>query len=588
MIFFCRGWLKRLFFLFVGCGLAWVSASGCLHKKIQIVGSRHDSDWPIEDPKTSLYNALLHWRRFSDQGKVDKAIEALEEALHIDNHSPFILTRLAYEYTRKNDLVRGEQMAQMAVGLDPNYRDAHYLLGKVYAARGEWIKGEESLKKVIELDQEAPEEGIIALSVLYVESKQPEKAIETLKAFLEKDASHLLAHYYLGRVYSEMNQLDLALKAYEAAVDINPTFSAAQKAIAFIYEYQGKAKEAIHSFEKVLEAEPDNVDVRNHLGQLYIEQQDYVRALKEFEQVVKLQPNDATARLRIGLIHLRQEEYQKAEKTFSELLKEVPALDQVRYYLGLVFEKQGKVENAVKVLEQVKSSSSVYIDAQLVLGFVYEGHENLGSAESTLRKALKEKPTATSVRAGLAGVLVKQRRYEEAITLLEQGISKSSKDETLWFSLAEVYDKMGNLPKFVECVKTVIEVNPDNANALNYLGYTYAEKRINLAEAEQLIKRALEIKPKDGYITDSLGWVYYQMGMLNDAIKKLEEAMGLAPNEPVIMEHFADALIKHGNSQRAREIYEQAFKLSRDKLEKQRIDDKIKALPKSQDSSSEL
>ncbi|MBP1720094.1 MAG: Peptidoglycan-binding LysM, partial [Deltaproteobacteria bacterium] len=73
-------------------------------------------------------------------------------------------------------------------------------------------------------------------------------------------------------------------------------------------------------------------------------------------------------------------------------------------------------------------------------------------------------------------------------------------------------------------MRRVLENNPDHAQALNYIGYTYAEKEISLDEAEALVKRALELKPDDGYITDSLGWVYFKKGQLDKAIAELEKA----------------------------------------------------------------
>ena len=83
--------------------------------------------------------------------------------------------------------------------------------------------------------------------------------------------------------------------------------------------------------------------------------------------------------------------------------------------------------------------------------------------------------------------------------------------------------------------------NPDNAPALNYLGYTWAEQGIRLDEAESLILRALEISPNDGYYIDSLGWVYYQRGEYEEAIEQLERAMDLASDDATIAEHLGDA-----------------------------------------------
>src|SRR5258708_8576603 len=90
-------------------------------------------------------------------------------------------------------------------------------------------------------------------------------------------------------------------------------------------------------------------------------------------------------------------------------------------------------------------------------------------------------------------------------------------------------------------MKKAIELNPANAQALNYLGYSYAEQGTNLVEAEKLIRRALHIEPQDGFYVDSLGWVYYQKGDYKKAVEQLERAVNLTGSDSTITEHLGDA-----------------------------------------------
>src|SRR5512147_3326686 len=99
--------------------------------------------------------------------------------------------------------------------------------------------------------------------------------------------------------------------------------------------------------------------------------------------------------------------------------------------------------------------------------------------------------------------------------------------------------------------------NPDNANALNYIGYTWAERGIRLDEAEKMISRAIELRPEDGFIVDSLGWVYYMrarplvqsgkmdaaQAYLERALSELERADELTGGDPVISEHLGDTYL---------------------------------------------
>jgi tetratricopeptide (TPR) repeat protein len=151
-----------------------------------------------------------------------------------------------------------------------------------------------------------------------------------------------------------------------------------------------------------------------------------------------------------------------------------------------------------------------------------------------------------------------------------------SENSRLHFRLGVVYDKMGRRHNSIDAMKTVVRLRPDNADALNYLGYTYADMGINLDEAESLIQNALKIKPQDGYITDSLGWVYYKRGQYRQALEYLMKAVDLVPDDPVILEHIGDVHRKMNNAAEALDYYRRSI----DKSSKNRnaIEDKIRSL----------
>jgi len=111
----------------------------------------------------------------------------------------------------------------------------------------------------------------------------------------------------------------------------------------------------------------------------------------------------------------------------------------------------------------------------------------------------------------------------------------------------------------IQEMKAVIELDPEHASALNYLGYTYAELGENLDEAERLIKKALIYRPEDGFITDSLGWVYFKKGLIDQAVAMLEKAVDLEPNDSVILEHLGDAYLKANEKVKALEFYNRSL-----------------------------
>jgi tetratricopeptide (TPR) repeat protein len=154
------------------------------------------------------------------------------------------------------------------------------------------------------------------------------------------------------------------------------------------------------------------------------------------------------------------------------------------------------------------------------------------------------------------------------------------KSDEAQFQLGALYDEVKNKDKSIAAMKKAIELNPKNAPALNYLGYTWAEMGVQLDEAEDLIQRALKIQPDDGFYIDSLGWVYYQRGDYPKAVEQLERAAELTSDDPTIIEHLADAYDKAGKPDRALNRYRDALKRTKETEQSKRIREKIQRLEK--------
>jgi Flp pilus assembly protein TadD len=146
------------------------------------------------------------------------------------------------------------------------------------------------------------------------------------------------------------------------------------------------------------------------------------------------------------------------------------------------------------------------------------------------------------------------------VKVLREGLEKDAKNPRLHFRLGVVYDKMGRKESSISAIKAVLRLTPNDAEALNYLGYTYADMGINLDEAQSLIQTALKLKPDDGYITDSLGWVYFKRGKYQQALKWLNKAVELVPDDPVILEHIGDVYLKMESRKEAMTYYERSLK----------------------------
>ena len=155
---------------------------------------------------------------------------------------------------------------------------------------------------------------------------------------------------------------------------------------------------------------------------------------------------------------------------------------------------------------------------------------------------------------------IQLKDYKKAEGIFSKGLGLFPNDTELNFNMAVAHEKTGRFEDMVKYLRRTIEINPEHAEALNYLGYSYADKGINLEEALSLIQKALKLKPDNGYMIDSLGWVYFKMGKHEEAVKALQKALSIVNKDPVIYEHLGDVYLSQGLNKDALDAWENALK----------------------------
>jgi tetratricopeptide (TPR) repeat protein len=154
--------------------------------------------------------------------------------------------------------------------------------------------------------------------------------------------------------------------------------------------------------------------------------------------------------------------------------------------------------------------------------------------------------------------LSKQQRFDAAWQRMAEALEQFPEDLNLIYTRAMLAEKRGNLAGLEQDLRFIIEREPDNAMALNALGYTLADRTTRYAEAHELIARAYELNPDDPAILDSLGWVNYRMGNLAEAEKLLRQALERMPDHEVAA-HLGEVLWVSGQQDAARKVWRQAL-----------------------------
>ena len=238
---------------------------------------------------------------------------------------------------------------------------------------------------------------------------------------------------------------------------------------------------------------------------------------------------------------------------------------EAQYYLGRIFENRKQYDQAIYWYEQVHIGDYQF-DARLRIADMLGLGGNTDEAIAHLDAMLKgSQSDGTLVRIYVAkGELLRQeRRYEEAMSVFNTALNIVPGNSDLLYARALVAERLGRIDQLEADLRQILKTEPDNAHALNALGFTLADQTDRYEEAYEYLKRAIEIIPDDPAIIDSLGWVHYRLGNYDESIRLLRKALSRF-DDAEIAAHLGEVLWVSGQQDEAREIWRKALQESPD------------------------
>ncbi len=523
----------------------------------------------------AYYNYML--AQFSlGNGDIEGAIDYYDRALAHDPDSTVLNAEIAHLYVRRRENARAIRHLEKALMIDPEYHKGLILLGELYASSNLSFKAIEVLEKSIKIKPEN-QRGYLALATVYLNRDDHDNAIATFNRYLKIKPDSVLSYYYLGRIEAERENLTKAREHYKKALEINPGFSAVYMELAQIYEAEGEFDKAVEIYDNILKISPNDIQSRLRIGQIRIQQAKLEEALPYFEWIADYADDNIGAMIKTGLINFELERYSDAVEWFRKALDIEPEADKVRYYLSTTLEELGDFKAAAEEFNKVSEKDSTFIDSKIHLAYIYDRQKMFDKAIEVLDEAISLKGVDPALLRLKISIYREAERPEEAYKLTAEASKLFPEDIDLHYTLGVLCDELESSLACLDHMFKVVEMDPSYASALNYIGYTYIEKGMNLNEAEKYIKQALQNAPDSGHIIDSLGWLYYTRGELDKAVIELERAYKALPNDPIVAEHLADAYLKSSLRKKAIALYKKAFKLDPENV---KVGNKIQKLMK--------
>lgn len=523
---------------------------------------------PLNTRTEADYNYIVG-ELYGLEDKSSKAIESFERVLEVDDTSPALHMRLAAEYLKIDNMTKALFYAEKAVAKAPKNIEARLLLGGLYSAEKMFDQAIAQYNTVLRL-QPKNEEAPIYIGSLYAEKKDFKKAEKYFKSLLKNpnyETPHV-AHYYLGLILINKN-------AFKKALQLKPDYEDAVISLANLYLQQ---KKRIKALTLCLEFQKQNRfshNVADLITQIYIEDERSDKAYEQLEFTASNSESTLSVEMKMALILIEQKRLSEAESKLKEIVVKFPDSDSAHYYLAAIYDETGSKENAIKEYMMVPPSSSHFSDAVIHAAHLLKNLGKLNQALEVTEKGLKSKVEQPQLYTMHASILDAKSDYLGATQVLEQGLTKFSQNTGLLFQYAVMLDRIGKKDEMIAQMKRVLEIEPDHVESMSYLAFSFAELNQHLLEAEKLARRAWELHPTDAYVLDTLGWVLFKQKKYTESIQILEKAYAFQSSASIIAEHLADAYSMQLMTEKAKNMYTTAAKLTTNEARAKQILNKL-------------
>jgi len=368
------------------------------------------------------------------------------------------------------------------------------------------------------------------------------------------------AHVGEARLALAINQREFALQAADKALAIDAKLVEALLVKAQVQISMGQSPSAVATLQTAVTEQPDSMHLHMGFAQLLIDSGLYDRAGPILQRTAELSEGDADTWLRLGLLSLTARRYEQAETYLTGVLKDDPYNDRAQFYLGRLADRQRDSDTAIAFYDAVPQGE-FFLPARIRAAELSADSGNVTAGLERIRELsplTTDPATKVQLVSAESRILQNADRHNEAVEVLTAGLESYPANSELLYARALAAEAIGNDTQFEKDLGQLLDADPDNAHALNALGYHLVVHNTRLAEAQLHLERAASLEPEDAAIMDSLGWLRFRQGRLDESKTLLQQAYALFPDAEIAA-HLGEVLWMVGEEQGARDLWNKAL-----------------------------
>lgn len=440
--------------------------------------------------------------------------------------------------------------------LEPDAKDLPRMYAVTYIKLKQPEKAVPYIQEMLTVYSESSTDEALAVKQLLAKEASTEDAYVVLQKLNEKEEKNKHLLVLQSRYAAQLKHYDEALGLLDQVLEIDPSLHEVLIIKSRILTAQGKHEEATILIKQVVDELPENNALRLQYARMLVEQHKMDEATEQYSILYANLPDDAEITLSLALLYIETKQLDEAVEILNHLIEIDKKVPVANYYLGRIAQNRGDNKQAISYYLGVKDGEYLF-DAQMRIGVLLAV---LGKPDEGLAKleALAEEQTtwALRVKSYLAQgeILRGETRYKEGVEMYSRALQHKRDDTTLLYARGLMAEKVDRLDMAEADLLKVITKEPDNADALNALGYTLADRTSRYKEAQEYIRRAAALVPDDPAILDSLGWVSYRLGEMDEALKWLSQAFAKL-EDAEIAAHYGEVLWHANQKDKAREVW---------------------------------
>ena len=553
---------------------------------------------------------------YIQSGRLREAVSDAEEALKVNPKDLGARRILARLYTRlisdgnqnkinEDMLKKAIEQYQKITEAEPTDMDTLLVLGRLYKVAGNSVDSEKSYKKALAIDSNN-EDALTGLAVVYADLGDTKQAAEMLRKASDRNPTPRNLSQLAG-AYEQMHDYSMAAQVMRRAIELNPpNVGEFKRQLGRLQLQADHLDEALTTFQALAVEEPNDPESWLRISQIYRQKRDFPKAKEAAAKARAIDGSNLDIKMNDVALLVDEGKTDEAITLLKGMVEQTPKRGsnpaerasriQLLERLGMLYRSADRTNEAVETFRQiavVDSDLSAKVAAQIVE--TYRQAKDYPKADKESESALQKFPSDRLVMMTRATVLSDMGKFDPAISITKKLLSGKD-DRDTYITLAQLYEKAKRFDDMSKSLdeadklsiskddkvttnfmrgsmyerqkkfdlaeaefRKVLADDPDNASALNYLGYMLADRNARLNEALDYINKALKKEPGNGAYLDSLGWVMFRMNRLQDAEDTLKRALDKIGKDPTVHDHLADVLMKQGKLKEAIQQWDAAI-----------------------------